>query len=55
MNERDVEIEHLKTTVIAMNEKVEVTSLILTQMLIYIGVERLEARRSEPQGNAEAI
>ena len=28
LNERDVEIEHLKTTVIALNEKVEVSELI---------------------------
>jgi hypothetical protein len=26
LNERDVELEHLKTTVIALNEKVEVIS-----------------------------
>lgn len=27
LNERDVEIEHLKTTVIALNEKVEVNTV----------------------------
>ena len=29
MNEKDVEIDHLKTTVIALNEKVEVLTPIL--------------------------
>jgi len=34
LSEREVEIEHLKTTVVALNEKVEVThSLLLQQFL----------------------